>query len=415
MQKTAKFLESINRGKKIRILLRKDPDMERASVQLVWSDRGVRHRVSPGLFLDVDPVKPEKDDVLQTAMQLRDSKEIELREGSLGIILGKDRRSLAERRDLYSLMEAWGETYYTLKNTRYSFTTALGKFKAFLGEHPPLLEDIRKAHLMGFRKYLVQNECPTYGHLILSRVKRFFAWQAEQDIIAVDPGYKVNIQRPDMIIEALDEEQVEKIFRVKVEQVRVWARTGIYVGDKKGGGYLRSVATSDFEDVRNAFILNTLCGLRIGDLMRLTGAKLPEEDKAFPWVASKTRKAYVIAPNRTGWAILRAQQKKYGDSVLFPLPRPTDRTRILRGIGNVCEIPNSLMMFRIARHTFGTLLYSRSADIMSTSKMMGHRKVETTQRHYARYDTTLADKAALALPEYGLVSKNRVAGKKIAG
>ena len=401
MDRTEKFLEGINRGKRIRIILRKDPDMKRASLQFVWSDGSNRKRWSPGLMIDSDPRNPERDETLLTALQLRDTREIGLVEGRLGIVMGNARRKVAEGRDLYSMMEAWGESYYHNKDTRYSYRTALGKFKAYLGTNPPPLEDIRKIHMQGFRKHVAETLDPTYGSHVLNRIKRFFSAMAESDVIAVNPGTKLSIKRPDVIVEALSEGQMEKIFDVTCLQVREWAHKNPYDGDKRGNVFLRALNAGIFEDVRNAFILNTLCGLRIGDLMRLTGAMIPAEERAFPWVASKTRRAYVIAPNSTGWAIIKRQREKYGSGILFPLPRSTDRTRILRGIGGVCEIIKDLMMFRIARHTFGSVLYSRSGDIYSTSKMMGHKKVDTTQRHYAKYDTKLADIAAGHLPEYG--------------
>ena len=55
----------------------------------------------------------------------------------------------------------------------------------------------------------------------------------------------------------------------------------------------------------------------------------------------------------------------------------------LKEIADVCEI-NKELTFHIARHTFATTVtLSNGVPIESVSKMLGHKKLQTTQ-HYAK-------------------------------
>lgn len=55
----------------------------------------------------------------------------------------------------------------------------------------------------------------------------------------------------------------------------------------------------------------------------------------------------------------------------------------LKEIADICQI-NKVLTFHIARHTFATTVtLNNDVPIESVSKMLGHKKLQTTQ-HYAK-------------------------------
>jgi len=57
--------------------------------------------------------------------------------------------------------------------------------------------------------------------------------------------------------------------------------------------------------------------------------------------------------------------------------------------------------FHVGRHTFGTLCISSGLDIYTTSKLLGHSKVTTTQV-YAQLTDTKKTEAVAMLPDIGM-------------
>ncbi len=130
------------------------------------------------------------------------------------------------------------------------------------------------------------------------------------------------------------------------------------------------------ERVRNAFLFSCFCGLRWSDVKSLTWDDIrPEKDrfvivkrmeKTQEWVVTPlSREAASFLPPRTG-------------DLVFDLPTSTAANADLKRWAKAAGIRKKIT-FHTARHTFATLLLTLGADIYTTSKLLGHTNITTTQ------------------------------------
>ena len=130
------------------------------------------------------------------------------------------------------------------------------------------------------------------------------------------------------------------------------------------------------ERVRNAFLFSCFCGLRWSDVKSLTWDDIrPESDrlviakrmeKTQEWVVTPlSHEAASFLPPRTGYFV-------------FDLPTSTAANADLKRWAKAAGIRKK-MTFHTARHTFATLLLTLGADLYTTSKLLGHTNITTTQ------------------------------------
>ncbi len=130
------------------------------------------------------------------------------------------------------------------------------------------------------------------------------------------------------------------------------------------------------ERVRNAFLFSCFCGLRWSDVKSLTWDDIrPEKDrfaivkrmeKTQEWVVTPlSQEAASFLPPRTG-------------DFVFDLPTSTAANADLKRWAKAAGIRKK-MTFHTARHTFATLLLTLGADLYTTSKLLGHTNITTTQ------------------------------------
>lgn len=147
---------------------------------------------------------------------------------------------------------------------------------------------------------------------------------------------------------------------------------------------MRCVLTRAEEDVMRVFLFSCFTGLRYGDLRTLDSSEI------FDWK-------------------IRKQMHKTGDAVYIPiplqarllLPEPLTSGRVFHVVDNASfnrtlrRGAKKLGLFKyvhchLARHTFATTCITIGIPLPATSKLLGHRNLDTTLI-YAKYVDTFLD------------------------
>jgi site-specific recombinase XerD len=88
-------------------------------------------------------------------------------------------------------------------------------------------------------------------------------------------------------------------------------------------------------------------------------------------------------------AIALLGERQADEVKIFDVPLQQTCDKALKGIAAKLVIKTTLH-FHIARHSFGVILLENDVDIYKVSKLLGHKSVQTTIKHYAN----IADKGA---------------------
>ena len=131
-------------------------------------------------------------------------------------------------------------------------------------------------------------------------------------------------------------------------------------------------------DIKRAFLFACFCGLRISDIEALTWGNIQEDKGQYfaNLTMTKTRKALIVplGANALQWLPERKSKSRkifnlpYKSSIARTLARWTERAGIEKHV-----------TFHTSRHTFATLLLTQGADLYTTSKLLGHTNITTTQ------------------------------------
>ena len=150
-------------------------------------------------------------------------------------------------------------------------------------------------------------------------------------------------------------------------------------------------------DVKRAFLFSCLTGLRISDIITLEWSNIINENGAV-FVAfrqQKTKELQRVFLNTDALAIVGER----GEGRVFTLPHRSDINEVVARWVADAGITKHIT-FHCARHTFATSLLSAGVDIYTTSKLLGHTSVKTTQI-YAKVVDEKKKQAVDLLPKLG--------------
>lgn len=135
------------------------------------------------------------------------------------------------------------------------------------------------------------------------------------------------------------------------------------------------------EDVKQAFLFACYCGLRLSDIYGLHWKDLSKDGEQ--WRASvimqKTTTPIFLplSSQAMRWLPERAEAKD-DDKVFSTLPAEPNINKVITKWMKAAGITKHIT-FHCSRHTFATLMLTLGADLYTTSKLLGHSKVTTTQ------------------------------------
>jgi len=141
--------------------------------------------------------------------------------------------------------------------------------------------------------------------------------------------------------------------------------------------------------IRDLFLFSCYTGLSYTDVYNLTPNNVSLGIDGERWIFThrqKTETASRIPLLPPALAILEkysSDPKVVNSGKLLPVPSNQKVNAYLKEIATLCKITKELT-FHVARHTFATTItLTNGVPIESVSKMLGHKKMQTTQ-HYAK-------------------------------
>jgi integrase/recombinase XerD len=137
--------------------------------------------------------------------------------------------------------------------------------------------------------------------------------------------------------------------------------------------------------VKDLFLFSCYTGLAYADVMALKPENLEKDSEAKLWCKIYRQKSDEFAAVPLLSIAIEIIQK-YADhpkalnrGTVFPYTSNQEVNRCLKIIGEVCGI-TKYMSFHLARHTFATAVTLKNGvPIETVSKMLGHKKISTTQ------------------------------------
>lgn len=141
--------------------------------------------------------------------------------------------------------------------------------------------------------------------------------------------------------------------------------------------------------IRDIFIFACFTGLSYIDVKNLTPTHIVKGIDGQLWIHTFRQKTEVeskIPLLETALQIIekyKDHQKCLNEGTILPVPSNQRVNAYLKELADICGINKSLS-FHCARHTFATTItLNNGVPIETVSKMLGHRKIKTTQ-HYAK-------------------------------
>ena len=149
--------------------------------------------------------------------------------------------------------------------------------------------------------------------------------------------------------------------------------------------------------VRDIFLFSCYTGLAYIDIFNLTKENISIGIDGEKWIFThrqKTETASRIPLLSPALAILdkyAKHPKAINENKLLPVPSNQKVNAYLKEIGDCCGIKKELT-FHIARHTFATTItLNNGVSLESVSKMLGHKKFQTTQIYAKILDKKVSD------------------------
>lgn len=143
---------------------------------------------------------------------------------------------------------------------------------------------------------------------------------------------------------------------------------------------LREVPSpAKYNDIRNAFLFACYCGLRYSDLQKLKwkNIKKTTDGAIIDMKLQKTQTLLYLPLNKTALRLLPERTKD--SDLVFNLPKSMVTTEAYIKVWSEFAQIDKHITFHSSRHTFAVNILAKGGDIYTLSKLLGHKRVATTQ------------------------------------
>jgi site-specific recombinase XerD len=146
-----------------------------------------------------------------------------------------------------------------------------------------------------------------------------------------------------------------------------------------------SLFSERLDHVRDVFIFCCYTGLAYADVSKLSKTHFEDGEDGITWIKlnrtkSKSRSVIPLLPRAR--EILDKYQQVANSNIekkLLPVISNQNLNKYLKEVAELCGITKRVSM-HLARHTFATsVTLGKGIDIMTVSKMLGHKNLRTTQ------------------------------------
>lgn len=151
------------------------------------------------------------------------------------------------------------------------------------------------------------------------------------------------------------------------------------------------------EEIKRAYLFSAFCGLRISDVSRLLWGNIVEDNgkTKVELVQKKTGTPLYQPLSQQALKWLPERCDKADNEAIFTLPTECHINDTLREWAAMACITKKVT-FHTSRHTFATMMLTLGADLYTTSKLLGHSDVKTTQIYAKIVDKKKEDAVNLA-------------------
>lgn len=134
------------------------------------------------------------------------------------------------------------------------------------------------------------------------------------------------------------------------------------------------------EAVKGAYLFSCFCGLRMSDIKGLKWKNVycDGEQYRLEVMMQKTKSPLYLPLSSEALKWMPKRGDKSGEDKIFTLPSPAGINRLLKPWVQKAGICKHVT-FHTARHTFATMMLTLGADLYTTSKLLGHTDMRTTQ------------------------------------
>lgn len=239
--------------------------------------------------------------------------------------------------------------------------------------------DVNREYMMGFidflkRKTVQRTKAPfakgTIKHYV-SCICTSLTMAVEEGILSVNPAMNIDksqIQGEKTHREYLTIEEVQRLIDAPCKR----------------------------KDIKSAFIFSCFCGLRISDIRSLRWKDIiGEGDNCHIELRqTKTQRMLYLPLNKNAQRWLPKRGDASPEELVFQSKLVITRAIMDKWL-KAAKITKNVS-FHVARHTFATMELTMGADLYTTSQLLGHTDVTTTQV-YAKVIDTKKDKAVFLI------------------
>lgn len=323
---------------------------------------GKRKREFLKLYISSSKSKEAKEEnkrILKIAESYRLKRLLSIQEKTYSI----EKESDTSKISFYQYMHDTIEKMKSFRSTNYIKRYNSVKAWVYRYDYLTALKDIDKNWIKGFIKYITVTP-NKYGRLLSNNsIHGYLIYITSILSHAVKEGLITN--NPISMMDIMDKPKKEEKRReyLTIEEVKK----------------LMSIKVVKHKDVYKAFMFSCFCGLRYSDIEQLKWSNIRKENGKFILTKKlqKTQNILYLPLNNIALEYIKGEGRK--DDFVFHLPksRETIEKEIKRWCKNVGI--NKHITFHCARHTFAIMILAKGGDVYTLSKLLGHKKVTTTQ------------------------------------
>jgi integrase len=318
-------------------LRRKQLKDGRQSLYLDYYHKGKRRYEYLRIYLTGD--KQSDKEKLQLAQAIRSKRELEAVSGEFGFDA-----KFKQETNLYEFLERFAET---TKPKRIGIYRQCKRHLLLFTQKEVLrFSDVTPFFLEQWKAYLLSVITSNTARGLFSCLNQVMKQAVKEKIISKNPFLEVeapkalNIKR-----DFLTREEIQKLAQTACAN----------------------------PEVKRAFLFACFCGLRLGDIRRLTWANI--QDNAIHITQEKTREPLYIPLNQTALQLIGERGEP--EEKVFNLPSDSVLSVVMQTWVAQAGITKRVT-FHTSRHSFACLALENGVDIFTVSKLLGHSRLETT-------------------------------------
>lgn len=303
--------------------------------------------------------RQKNDESLTLAQNIRSKRESDLQHNSEGLIA-----PFRKKTNFFDYCTAFSNAYQ--KKDIRMINMAVTEFKAYTNESYLTPLQIDQVKIKGYRDYLLNKYNGETPNSVFARFKKILNAATDEGIFIKNPGEKITCKVPDGIPkEILTFDEIIKLSQTNCPN----------------------------KEVKRAFLLSLNTGLRFVDIVDLQYKHFTNGLIKKP--QQKTGREVTIDLNKAAIKLIGKPGKP--DEYVFKLPSFNGCLKSLKKWAGEAGI-NKNITWHSARHSFATILLMNKTDIKTVGALLGHSKLEHTQK-YTHVVNELKAIAVKGLPE----------------